>query len=194
MDTRAKTVQQANQSSNKQVLLVGSSHDCQIVIRDIASSPHHMTITRINKEQYQIEDIGSKDGTYVKGQKITSQVVNRQDIIQIGSRPVEIRWLVSHFSLEVPRSNWRHLPVHHCWLALVQMLISFFPIQIYLPSMRELMVEQSGNVLIADKGSARGTFLNGIQVHSRMQLTVSDNLYLGRFVSRNICWKIGWRS
>ena len=36
-----------------------------------------------------------------KGKK-SSQVVNRQDIIQIASRPVEIRWLVSHFGSEVP--------------------------------------------------------------------------------------------
>ena len=180
MDTRAKTVQQANQPSKKQVLLVGSSHDCQIVIRDASISPHHLTITRINKEQYQIEDIGSKDGTYVKGQKITSQVVNRQDIIQIGSRPVEIRWLVSHFGSEVPEQL--------AAFAGTSLLVGSSPdVDIVLPYPdispvhAELMVEQSGNVLIADKGSARGTFLNGIQVHSRMQLTVSDNLYLGSF-------------
>ena len=178
MDTRANSATRKS-IPNKQVLLVGSSHDCQIVIA-CQYCPHHMTITRINKEQYQIEDIGSKDGTYVKGQKITSQVVNRQDIIQIGSRPVEIRWLVSHFGSEVPEQL--------AAFAGTSLLVGSSPdVDIILPYPdispvhAELMVEQSGNVLIADKGSARGTFLNGIQVHSRMQLTVSDNLYLGSF-------------
>ena len=173
-------MEQTNRPSNTQVLLVGSSHDCQVVIRDASISPHHLTITRINKEQYQIDDIGSKDGTYVKGQKIASQVVTRQQIIQIGSRPVEVRWLASHFGTEVPEKL--------AAFAGTSLLVGSSPdVDIMLPypdispMHAELMVEQSGNILIADKGSAKGTFLNGIQVHSRMQLTVSDSLYLGSF-------------
>ena len=189
MDTRAKILQQEHQSSNKQVLLVGSSHDCQIVIRDASISPHHMTITRINKEQYKIEDIGSKDGTYVKGQKISSQVVNRQDIIQIGSRPVEIRWLVSHFGSEVPE-QLAAFAVHPCWSGRVRMWISFCLIR-YFTRPHELMVEQSGNVLIADKGSARA-LLNGIQVHSnavdcvrKFGFLSCPKTYAGRLVGEN---------
>ena len=180
MDTRVSTVQSQNLNSNSQILLVGSSNDCQVVIRDSSVSPHHLTITRLNKQQYQIEDIGSDEGTYVKGQQITTQVVNRNDIIQIGSRPVEIRWLASHFDTDMPE--------HLAAFAGTSLLVGssgdadiILPYPDISPVHAELMVEQSGNVLIADKGSAKGTFLNGIQVRSRMQLTTKDSLYLGSF-------------
>ncbi len=173
-------MQSQNQNSNPPILLVGSSNDCQVVIRDSSIDPHHMTIARLNKAQYQIEDIGSTEGTFVKGQQISSQVVGRNDIIQIGSRPVEVRWLASHFNEEIPEQM-------KAFAGTSLLVGSQSDADIVLPYPdisavhAELMVEQNGNVLIADKGSAKGTFLNGIQVHSRMQVTTKDSLYLGSF-------------
>ena len=67
---RDGTVATDSEIIDGETLLVGSSNDCHVVIRDSSVSPHHMTISRINKLQYQIEDIGSDGGTYVKGQKV----------------------------------------------------------------------------------------------------------------------------
>ncbi len=169
-----------NPPSNAPMLLVGSSNECDVIIRDASITPKHLMITRINKMQYRIDDLESSEGTYIKGQKVSSHVVTRNDIIQIGSRPVEVRWLVSHFGDDQPQQL--------AAFAGTSLLIGsqanadiVLPYPDISPLHAELMVEQSGNVLVADKGSAKGTFLNGIPVQSRMLLTTNDSLYLGSF-------------
>ena len=172
-----------------ETLLVGSSNDCHVVIRDSSVSPHHMTISRINKLQYRIEDIGSEGGTYVKGQKIIQTIVQRGDIIQVGSRPIEVRWLASHFGL-VGADHSSKLAAF-AGTSLVIGSSSLADIILPYPDISakhaELLIEQSGNVMVADLGSVTGTFLNGIEVRSRMLLTIEDSLYLGSFrVNRHI--------
>ena len=172
-----------------ETLLVGSSNDCHVVIRDSSVSPHHMTISRINKLQYRIEDIGSDGGTYVKGQKVIETIVQRGDIIQVGSRPIEVRWLASHFGL----GGLDYSSNLAAFAGTSLVIGSKHPADIILPypdispKHAELLIEHSGNVMVADLGSATGTFLNGIQVRSRMLLTIEDSLYLGSFrVNRHI--------
>ena len=168
-----------------EVLLVGSSQDCDVTIRDSSISPHHLELRRLNKLQYRIRDLNSEQGTYVKGQRIKIANVHRDDIIQIGSRPVEIRWLASHYSdtyLVVE-------PIEQASAFLSSsLLIGQKPpadIILQYPDIAhlhaEIKLESNGNILISDKGSSKGTFVNGIQVKSWMLLTPNDKLYLGSY-------------
>lgn len=177
------TEESANHSEE---LIVGSSNQCDVVLRDSSVDPHHLRLRRINQVQFQIVDLNTEHGTYVRGQKIKETIVQRGDIIQIGSRPIEVRWLITHFSTDTPQRM-----AEYAGTSLV--IGSTSPADIILPypdisaQHAELVVDPGGNVMISDLGSVKGTFLNGIQVRSRMQLAIDDSLYLGSFrVNRSV--------
>ena len=170
---------------NSEVLLVGSSQDCDITIRDSSISSYHLELYRLTKLQYRLRDLKSEQGTYVKGKKITEVNVHRDDIIQIGSRPVEIRWLASHFSetyLVVEpieqASAFTSSSILIGQNAPSDIILQYPDIA---PIHAEIKLESNGNILISDKGSSKGTFVNGAQVKSWMLLTPTDTLYLGSY-------------
>jgi DNA-binding winged helix-turn-helix (wHTH) protein len=71
--------------------LVGRDHDCSVRIDSATLSRHHARIVVTNGEAT-IEDLGSKNGTHVNGQRVT-QVVSLKDTddIRLGSVTVTYR-------------------------------------------------------------------------------------------------------
>jgi hypothetical protein len=66
-------------------LLIGRRPDCDIALRDDSVSGHHAQIAW-GGESWQIEDLGSTNGTLVNGQRATRSVALRSgDVIQAGS-------------------------------------------------------------------------------------------------------------
>ncbi|MEA4811544.1 MAG: FHA domain-containing protein [Anaerolineaceae bacterium] len=64
-------------------ILIGRGEDCDIVINDRQVSRHH-TLLEFNNGLSQIEDLGSKNGTYVNGEKVIGfRLLHEKDEIQI---------------------------------------------------------------------------------------------------------------
>jgi DNA-binding SARP family transcriptional activator len=53
------------------IVLIGRSPDCQIVVDDRQASRHHARIS-CTEQGYLLEDLGSKNGTYLNGQRLTT--------------------------------------------------------------------------------------------------------------------------
>jgi DNA-binding response OmpR family regulator len=67
----------------KERVTIGRSVDCDIVLTERQVSRHHAQIRRTNS-QYILEDLGSKNGTYVNGREVTGPYVLQDgDEIQI---------------------------------------------------------------------------------------------------------------
>ena len=79
-------------------LTVGSSAECDISIFDPTISAKHLSISYLGKGCYRIIDLDSDMGTFFTGKKIKDQTVRLSDVIQIGYRPVEVRWLSTFFN------------------------------------------------------------------------------------------------
>ncbi len=63
--------------------IVGREATCEIVVPDRQVSRHHARVT-LTDEGYQLEDLGSKNGTHYNGQPLETPVLlNDGDIIQI---------------------------------------------------------------------------------------------------------------
>jgi len=62
---------------DKEALTIGSSEENDIVIPDENISPHHALITR-RGEDWVVEDLGSKVGTWINGKRIIKGVILRQ--------------------------------------------------------------------------------------------------------------------
>ncbi|NOZ29025.1 MAG: FHA domain-containing protein [Chloroflexi bacterium] len=71
---------------DKQSLTIGRADDCDIVLPDRVVSRHHARVYWIDGDYY-VEDLGSKNGTYVNGKEVTeAQQLEDGDEIQIALR------------------------------------------------------------------------------------------------------------
>src|SRR6185437_194024 len=67
-------------------LLIGRSDDNDVVIQDLLVSRRHAELRRLGGGRFQLTDTGSHNGTFVNGQRITTQEVTEADVIGIGGK------------------------------------------------------------------------------------------------------------
>ena len=65
--------------------LVGRASDCQILIDHAGVSRHHASIVQTGPNAFEIEDLGSRNGTTVRGSRITRSELVDGDRVGIGS-------------------------------------------------------------------------------------------------------------
>ena len=69
--------------SEEKVITIGRSPASTVTIWDKASSRKHCIIKREN-DSYTMVDLGSANGTYVNGNKVSEHVLGNEDKIRIG--------------------------------------------------------------------------------------------------------------
>lgn len=73
------------------VLTIGRNNDCDVVINDSKVSRVHAQLVQDDNSNISIVDLGSANGTYVNGNKITSETrLKPGDEVRIGDTP--LRW------------------------------------------------------------------------------------------------------
>ena len=66
------------------VLRIGRATDNDVVVSDLSVSRYHAELRRSSRGGYEIADLGSHNGTFVNGQRVTSAPVTEADTIGIG--------------------------------------------------------------------------------------------------------------
>lgn len=59
-------------------IVIGRGVECDVVIKDLKASRKHCRLVR-RKEGFLLEDLGSKNGTYVDGERIKAPMAIRLD-------------------------------------------------------------------------------------------------------------------
>ena len=65
-------------------LRIGRTSDNDLVLSDLSISRRHAELRKTSDGKYQIVDLGSHNGTFVNGQRVTSATLTEKDIVGIG--------------------------------------------------------------------------------------------------------------
>ena len=71
-------------ASRVRIQRIGRRPDNDIIIFDPGVSEHHAELRRTPACRYSITDLGSRNGTYVNGTRVSQQEITEDDIIAIG--------------------------------------------------------------------------------------------------------------
>ncbi len=63
---------------------IGRIPDNDLVLSDLDVSRHHAELRKSPAGSYEIVDLGSHNGTFVNGQRVTSKLLTEQDLVSIG--------------------------------------------------------------------------------------------------------------
>lgn len=58
---------------NRKSIVIGRGLDCDVVVKDVKASRRHCQLTR-QGSVFVLEDLGSKNGTFVNGERITTSI------------------------------------------------------------------------------------------------------------------------
>jgi ABC-type multidrug transport system ATPase subunit/ABC-type multidrug transport system permease subunit len=72
-------------------LRIGRVPDNDVVLSDLNVSRHHAELRKSPTGSYEIVDLGSHNGTFVNGQRVTNQMVTEQDLVSIGSSTFRLK-------------------------------------------------------------------------------------------------------
>ena len=72
-------------------LRIGRMPDNDLVLSDLNVSKRHAELRKSPTGSYEIVDLGSHNGTFVNGQRISSQVLTEQDLVSIGNSTFRLK-------------------------------------------------------------------------------------------------------
>ena len=70
---------------------IGRVPDNDLVLSDLNVSRHHAELRKSPTGSYEIVDLGSHNGTFVNGQRVTAQMLTEQDLVSIGSSTFRLK-------------------------------------------------------------------------------------------------------
>ncbi|MDC1203718.1 FHA domain-containing protein [Crocinitomicaceae bacterium] len=182
-----------------QQLLIGKAKTNDIVIDNSHVSGQHAQLLMDGTGVLHIVDVGSTNGTYVNGQKITIgspvQITDQDKIVLTKSQNIRLVFNPDDFKGgKGPKTNGGGREVFQD-----TDLISLFrnksvitigraaecDLRINHPTISRLHAtiekRSNGKYVITDKGSMNGTFVNGHRVKGKAQVSEKDLIFIGRF-------------
>jgi pSer/pThr/pTyr-binding forkhead associated (FHA) protein len=168
---------------------IGSKPDCDLVVESARVSGHHCRLWR-DESGYSLEDLGSTNGTYVNGARVSGRVrVERGDSVTLGVTtpmpwPPEPTDPGCHGTPPVPESPRTHpvLGFHGTAMVIGRAADCDHVIDVPMVSSHHARLARTfDGVWIEDLGSANGTFVNGRRVEGKVAVKSGDAINLGTY-------------
>ncbi len=72
-------------------LRIGREPDNDVILSDLNVSRHHAELRKSPTGSYEIVDLGSHNGTFVNGQRVSSQMLTEQDLVSVGNSTFRLK-------------------------------------------------------------------------------------------------------
>ncbi|MGD0547393.1 MAG: FHA domain-containing protein [Terracidiphilus sp.] len=168
----------------KAAWLIGRGKDCDLVVSEAAVSSHHCRLTQ-QGDGFLLEDINSKNGTFVNGKRIGpgEQVRVQQGAKVTLGMNVPMPWPVASngpdsgkFARPLPKTGNRQITIGRSPES---------DVQIDLPIVswnHAVITEENGKYILEDRNSSNGTAIGELSNRiQRVVLNVTDEVYLGSY-------------
>ena len=166
---------------NKSYIL-GSSDECDIVLRTQNVALKHMEITPMGNNAYKVRSLNHKSGLYYKSKAVDEATVHIGDVLQIGRQPVSVQWIAAR----IYQSTLNSKPKTQGETEIIDTKIigRESPADILLnhPSVSRQHAEvlfSGGGILLRDLNSNNGTFVNGRRITDWTEVTDRDQIRFG---------------
>ncbi len=151
----------------KQSIKIGRDNSNDIVINEARVSRSHAIVTNLGNGNFEVKDLGSSNGTFVNGTKITILSIRQGDRIQVAN--CEVNWFeafVKAQSNDVSMINEEAFSKIKKTISIGTSAHNDIVIESNFVSSQHAKISllQNGNYYIQDCGSSNGTFINGTKV------------------------------
>lgn len=171
-------------SNSKQVWVIGSDPQCDVIVNNPGVSPKHCLLAEY-PEGYALEDLGSEAGTYIKGRRLEvrrPEWIEPTDEVRLGAS-ARLPWPVGQSAPPPERGPKSKRRVISIGRAPENNIILDYPMISWKHA--QLIEDTAGVLTIEDLGSTNGTAVrhpeNRIQ---RQTVTAEDSVFFGSFKMR----------
>ena len=164
-------------------LKIGRSSSNDIVISDVRVSSQHAIITILDTREVRIKDLNSTNGTFVNGKRISVETtITDKDVITVANSPLDwVKFLNERKSPQAqpafvgdPAAIKRRKTIGR----IVGNDIIFSQGDVS-SNHAQLIEKVTGEIVIADSGSANGTYVNGQKI-SMQTLRPGDRVMIAK--------------
>lgn len=156
--------------SMKSSIKIGRDNTNDVIINEPRVSRNHAIITILDNDEYEVKDLGSSNGTYINGQKITQQIIYPGDELRVASSIVNWQNAFESSSAKID-SVIEEEPFSKIKKTITVGSSGDNDIVIgneYVSAHHaKISVLKTGNYYLQDMGSSNGSFVNGSRVISK---------------------------
>ena len=149
------------------IIKIGRGQANDIIINDPTVSSEHAKITILDSGNVVIKDLNSKNGTFVNGKRILQDTpITASDAVAVSKQPVDWLKYVAAKPAAPSKAGWVS-PAEIAARKTIgrtpgnDILLAYSDVS---GSHAELVKKKNGDVVIVDKGSSNGTYVNGNKI------------------------------
>lgn len=157
---------------------IGRGTNNDVVINDGVVSTYHAIITVSDFGEISIEDLNSKNGTFVNGKRITKAVLTSSSIVVLGNHSIDWKQII-----QTAKSKPAKVPISFPHDIVEKKLIGRNPMSQIRYSFDDvsdkhayICKKSDGEIVIIDNNSTNGTYVNGSKITSPYVLKKGDNI------------------
>lgn len=157
---------------------IGRGTNNDVVINDSVVSTSHAIITVSDFGEISIEDLNSKNGTFVNGKKITKAVLTSSSTVVLGNHSIDWKQII-----QTAKSKPAKTPISFPHDIVEKKLIGRNPMSQIRYSFDDvsdkhayICKKSNGEIVIIDNNSTNGTYVNGSKITSPYILRKGDDI------------------
>lgn len=159
------------------IITIGRGSNNDVVINDGVVSTNHARITVSDIGEIYIEDLNSKNGTFVNGKRISKESLSSSSVVVLGNHSIDWKQIIQTAKVKKPI----YIPSDVVDKKLIgrnpmsQIKYSFDDVS---DKHAYICKKSNGEIVLIDNNSTNGTYVNGYKINSPYVLKKGDHVLI----------------